>query len=168
MQVEHLAERGHRRLAVLTTDHPLLRVFARPRLEAAQAACQRLGLPAPRVVTLHDPDETAQARLVEELQRWGDDPDAPTAAVAFNDLFAAACLAAAREAGVDVPGRLAVIGVDDLTMSRFTTPPLTRIALDLEESARDNVEQVRRVLAGKPVQLRRDDVFSALVVRQST
>lgn len=168
MQVEHLAERGHRRLAVVTTDHPLLRVFARPRLEKARAACRRLGLPAPRVVTLRNPDEAAQAQLVDELRRWRDEADAPTAVVAFNDLFAAACLAAAHEVGLEVPGRLAVIGVDDLTMSRFTMPPLTSIALDLEESARDNIEQVRRVLEGKPVQLRRDDVYSALVVRQST
>jgi DNA-binding LacI/PurR family transcriptional regulator len=168
LQVEHLAERGHRRLVIVTSDHPLLTIFAGPRLAVARRTCAALGLPEPRVVTLHEPDERARDLLVAEMRAWHEDDDPPTGVVAFNDIFAAACLAAADAVGLDVPDDLAVVGIDDLPMARFTVPALTSVALDLGATARQNIELVQLALAGKPFEHLMSGVPVSLVVRQST
>lgn len=55
-------------------------------------------------------------------------PDLPfTAIVCANDLMATGVLAACREVGTDVPGRLAIAGSEDILMSSHTYPPLTTI-----------------------------------------
>src|SRR5215207_6395288 len=52
----------------------------------------------------------------------------PTAIFALNDLMAIGALRAATEAGYSIPKDVAVVGYDDLDISRFTNPPLTTIA----------------------------------------
>jgi DNA-binding LacI/PurR family transcriptional regulator len=56
----------------------------------------------------------------------------PTAVFAVTDAMAIGALRAARERGVPVPERLAVVGMDDIEMSAYTDPPLTtvRVAKD--------------------------------------
>lgn len=66
--------------------------------------------------------------------------------VCANDLLAIGALRAFREAGIDVPGQLAVAGWDDAPESAFATPPLTTIAPDLGELARLAVASVLRLV----------------------
>ena len=51
-----------------------------------------------------------------------------TAVLAYNDEIAAAMINATREAGLDVPRDLSVIGVDDLPICEMTRPRITTIA----------------------------------------
>ncbi len=55
-------------------------------------------------------------------------PLRPSAVFACNDLMAIGALAAAREAGVDVPGALSLVGFDDIELAAFANPGLTTIA----------------------------------------
>ena len=50
----------------------------------------------------------------EAGHRLLDRPDPPTAVLAFSDLLALGVMDAAAERGVDVPGRLSVVGFDDI------------------------------------------------------
>lgn len=50
-----------------------------------------------------------------------------TAILAFNDLMALGLLRACRAQGVDVPGRLSIVGFDDIFGADLTTPALTTI-----------------------------------------
>jgi len=58
---------------------------------------------------------------------------------AVNDVMAVGAMAALRERGVDVPGRLAVAGFDDVETLRDVTPALTTVRLPLEQMGRDAV-----------------------------
>jgi len=51
-----------------------------------------------------------------------------TALFAFNDVQALAVLAECRRRGIDVPGALSVLGVDDVPMSSLVDPALTTVA----------------------------------------
>ena len=50
-----------------------------------------------------------------------------TAVVALTDRIALGILRGAREAGIDVPDELSVVGFDDLPESAFATPALTTV-----------------------------------------
>ena len=55
-----------------------------------------------------------------------------TAVLAFNDVMALGLVAAAAAAGIDVPGRLSVVGADGVPFAAMTTPGLTTVGVDLE------------------------------------
>ena len=63
-------------------------------------------------------------------------PDPPTAILAMSDILALGALEGAAELGVDVPGRLAVVGFDDSPAALHATPPLTTVAQPFEEKGR--------------------------------
>jgi LacI family transcriptional regulator len=54
-------------------------------------------------------------------------PDPPSGVFCANDLMALGALEAARELGVAVPERLAVVGFDDIEPAAYSTPPLTTV-----------------------------------------
>ena len=60
----------------------------------------------------------------------------PTALVCANDLAAAGALLAAGDLGLQVPGDVSIIGHDDLPFTSLTHPPLSTIALPLQEAGR--------------------------------
>ncbi|HEY2204101.1 MAG TPA: LacI family DNA-binding transcriptional regulator [Pseudonocardia sp.] len=65
-----------------------------------------------------------------------------TALFCASDVMAIGALLALRERGVAVPGRLSLIGFDDIPIARHLTPALSTVALDLEEMGRRAMELV--------------------------
>jgi LacI family transcriptional regulator len=59
---------------------------------------------------------------------------------AVNDVMAIGALSALREAGVDVPGEVAVAGFDDIDTARDVTPALTTVNIPLADLGRQAVE----------------------------
>lgn len=57
----------------------------------------------------------------------------PDAVFAANDMMAIGCMAALRDAGIRVPGEIAISGFDDVPMARYVTPPLTTIQVHIAE-----------------------------------
>lgn len=57
----------------------------------------------------------------------------PQAVFAANDMMALGCLFALNEAGLDVPGDIALAGFDDIPMARFVSPPLTTMRVNIAE-----------------------------------
>jgi DNA-binding LacI/PurR family transcriptional regulator len=92
------------------------------------------------------------------------------AVVAFNDVMALGALAACRRAGVDVPERVRVVGIDGLTVGTLVAPTLTTLAVDLDEVAGHAVDLALGMLdgslprSGDPVQR---VVRHRLLVRES-
>jgi LacI family transcriptional regulator len=50
---------------------------------------------------------------------------------AANDAMAVGTLSALREAGLAVPGDVAVVGFDDIPVARFLNPPLTSVRVGI-------------------------------------
>lgn len=59
--------------------------------------------------------------------------DLPSAIVCGSDLMAIAVLSALNEAHIDVPGKIAVIGLSDIELSRYSAPPLTTLEVPTAE-----------------------------------
>jgi DNA-binding LacI/PurR family transcriptional regulator len=102
-------------------------------------------------------------------ERLLDLPEPPDAIFCFSDLLAIGALHALHRRGVRVPEDVAVIGVDDIAESRYSTPTLSTVAQDVDEIARLAVDALLHRLAGGADDPPREVASSyALVVRDST
>ncbi|MEU4693573.1 LacI family DNA-binding transcriptional regulator [Actinoplanes sp. NPDC023714] len=63
-----------------------------------------------------------------------------TAVIAYNDLVALGLLHRFRARDIGVPGRISVVGFDDILLSGLVVPPLTTVAIAKEEIGRRGVE----------------------------
>lgn len=123
LQVEHLARRGHTRLAYVGSADPHLAGLSELRRNVATAVAAENGVEMFAAVDAH-----IESDLSDEIRNWRD--AGVTGVVAFNDEMAAVVLRAARDASVDVPHGLAVVGHDDTPLARLVSPALTTVAYD--------------------------------------
>lgn len=159
----HLAELGHRRVAMITGPDSL---FCRAREDGFRAAMDTAGLPV-------DPALVVRAELTREdahgaaaalLSR----SDRPTAIFASNDMQALGVYQAARGAGLRVPDDLSVVGFDDLQVVAWADPPLTTVRQPVAEVAATAAEMALALGRGEtPPQLGLE-IATTLVVRKST
>ncbi|WP_420114540.1 substrate-binding domain-containing protein, partial [Pseudactinotalea sp.] len=91
------------------------------------------------------------------------------AIVAFNDMVACGAVRALHEAGVDVPSSVRLAGCDGLDLGAVVTPPLTTLAVDMDEVAEAAVEMAVEMHAGTiPRHGARLRVSHKLLIRAST
>jgi LacI family transcriptional regulator len=74
----------------------------------------------------------------------------PTAILAANDSMAIGCLAALREAGVDVPREISLVGFDDVPVARFMAPPLCSVSVDIAGLGARALAEILRLLGAGP------------------
>ncbi|WP_020015883.1 LacI family DNA-binding transcriptional regulator [Promicromonospora sukumoe] len=71
-----------------------------------------------------------------------------TAVVAFNDLMALGILDRLRQRGIDVPGRMSVVGFDDVQLATLVSPALTTVHAPLARLGRRAVDLLLARLRG--------------------
>jgi LacI family transcriptional regulator len=120
--VRHLRERGHRRIA--TIAGPGTHLPGVERLEGFRAAVGRIRKSYVEHGDFYAESGYSAARRLLSLR------DPPTAIFAASDLMAIGAVQAAREAGLRVPGDLAVVGFDDAAVAAAADPPLTTLRQD--------------------------------------
>jgi LacI family transcriptional regulator len=126
----HLWELGHRRIGVVAGPRELATVAQR--LAGVRETLAELGgsLDDERVVEADFTRAGGRAAALDLIRRQ---PEL-TAVLALNDAMAAGVLAALREElGLAVPGRVSVVGFDDLPLAADLHPALTTVRLPLEE-----------------------------------
>ena len=128
LQLQHLAATGHRHIAYAAPADPRVAVFRDLRLDGVRTAAFELGLPEPSVHTV--PMDLAVA--ADAVAAWRAEEPAVTAVCAYNDEVAFALLGGMRCLGLSAPQDLAVIGVDDIPLAPFATPPLTTVRQNTE------------------------------------
>ncbi|MFC4944025.1 LacI family DNA-binding transcriptional regulator [Pseudonocardia sp. GCM10023141] len=142
MALEHLADLGHRRVAVLTPSTPS--TPDRPAGVFAKRHGEELGLD---VVLVGSPASVAgAAAAAEEVLAVA---DRPTAMFCLSDSMAYGCYLAARRLDLAVPTDLSVLGYDDHETAELVVPPLTTFAWDRAGIVESAVAQlVRAIEAG--------------------
>lgn len=95
-----------------------------------------------------------------------------TAVLAYNDLMAIGLMRAAQERGLDVPGKLSIIGFDDIFGSDFTSPQLSTVRTPLGAIGDRAVRLIMHLLdedhGGQPPHDAEVPLVTELVVRGST
>jgi LacI family transcriptional regulator len=92
----------------------------------------------------------------------------PDAILCANDLLAIGALAALRDAGLDVPGDVALVGMDNTSLSEVTWPTLTTVDLGSSERAQIAAELLLERIEDPAREPRVVGVAPRLVVRASS
>lgn len=136
--VAHLVSLGHRDLAYAAG--PDASWTSALRWRAVEEAAREYGIVARRLgpfpPTVDGGAAAADAVLATPA----------TACIAFNDLLAIGVLERLRERGVPVPGRLSVVGCDDVFGSGYCSPPLTTLSSPIERAGVVAVELLLALL----------------------
>ena len=161
----HLAGLGHRRIAFISgpdsfrSSHERGQGFREGLAEyglSLDDACVRQG-----AYTFESGVEAAQSLLSMR--------EPPTAIFAGNDEMAIGVMKAARDAGLDVPRDLSIVGFDDLPMASRVWPNLTTVRLPIRDMGRMAAEKLTARSRGlDPATLVQPEVDPSLVVRDST
>lgn len=166
---EHLLAQGCREVVMFGGDDTPEPNVATLRLRGFDEALAAAGLPRTpdRIVRLPAYTLAAGAAAARQLARAGVPFDG---AVCVTDTVALGVLRGLADAGVPVPGRVRVIGFDDIEESRFSVPTLSTIDPDHEFMAARAVELVagRLRAPGEPHSPREIVSPPRLVVREST
>jgi DNA-binding LacI/PurR family transcriptional regulator len=131
--MKHLAANGYERLALFSVHEQTSLVID---LEAAFEECSTaLGLRG-RPLFLPDLTEASAREMAQRLLR---SPNRPDAIIGAIDRVAVGVIQAARDAALDVPNDLGVVGLGDTVLAERSIPPLTSMRSTPNELAQEAV-----------------------------
>lgn len=141
LALEHLVGLGHARIALIKGQ--AFSSDTEPRWEAFSRQAKRLGIAVnPKLVVQLEGNtpspevgHAAVSRLLSTHEQF-------TALITFNDVSAIGAIRALREAGLNVPGNISVVGFDDIPFAAYQNPPLTTIRQPLSEMGKVAAETV--------------------------
>ncbi|MBI1877746.1 MAG: LacI family DNA-binding transcriptional regulator [Chloroflexi bacterium] len=162
--VTHLAALGHQRIACITNG-PLQYTSASERLLGYRQALRQAGLSEAEALIRYgdfEPEDgyKAMQALLEVQPR-------PTAVFVASDVVAFGAMAAIRDSRLRIPDDVAVVGFDDVPMSRYFTPALTTVRLSAVEQGRRGGEILIDLIEGKAPAEAHIFLPTELIVRQS-
>jgi LacI family transcriptional regulator len=163
--LDHLYKLGHRRIAFIKGQK--FSSDTTVRWNALREGCSLLGLGTDLVVQLEgdspspEPGYLATKRLLQMKQGF-------TALVAFNDVSAIGAIRALRDAGLQVPRDVSVIGFDDIQAAEFQNPGLTTVRQPLRKMGEAAAETLILRINDPKCSPKRTVVEPELVIREST
>ncbi len=165
LAASHLLALGHREIAFAGGAPGS--TIERSRLDGYRLALREAGIP-PRARDVLEAGFSQEAGYQAGVYFSRLSP-MPTAICCANDQIALGVLRALREAGVPVPERVSVTGMDDIPYARVSGPALTTVTNDgaafAQKGMRLLFERIEGGYAGEP---REESVSHELVVRAST
>ncbi len=166
LATQHLIDLGHRRIGYVSDllDNPFNFTSSRDRYQGYRQALHATGIPLRPGYHGQAEHGRYEARLLTEKMLAL--PERPTAIFAASDTQAMGVLEAARDAGLDVPHDLSVIGYDDVEVAEYLG--LTTVRQLMYESGQRGVELLLEVLddpTGEPVC---EVLPTELIVRNTT
>ena len=165
----HLIDQGYRQLAFYGFSPTRINRWSEDRAEAFCNAARRLKTPCSVHVEYHGRAKrwsTLQRKLVD----WLHSLEKPVGLMACNDAGARHVLEACRTAGYEVPGEVAVVGVDnDEMICELTTPPLTSVEQGARQMGYQAAALLDRLISGERIRRLKYLVAPVeVVVRRST
>lgn len=137
--VAHLAELGHTGIAHLAGPDDWLEAVARA--EGFVAALAERGLGSAEVWR-GDWSAASGFAAAADIARAVRESGGPTAVFVANDQMALGLIAGLGDAGIEVPGEVSVVGVDDNPDAAYYRPALTTVRLDIAGEAARCIAEV--------------------------
>lgn len=159
-----LHDAGHRAIAHITSNVEFSNM--RYRRKGYEAAMQGNALPF---------DEECFWRVIPTLEGAYEDMKSllrqgkslPTAFFAGNDIMAVGCMRALQERGIDIPGRVSVIGMDDMALCQISMPQLSTVRVFRREMGVTALRTLLHIGQGLAPCVIKSELSVELVMRQS-
>ena len=127
----YLIRRGHQKIGFIGGSGDSPHMMNSRRFQGFYIAMSEAGLTInPKWVLNCEWDEQLCAAQVDALCKTG---DYPTAFMAASDLMAFVAMNSLFKNGLSVPSDVAVVGISNIDMAKYTTPPLTTVHIPTEE-----------------------------------
>jgi LacI family transcriptional regulator len=167
LALDHLWSLGHRHIVCVSDSRTY---DGRRRIEVYRQFMAQHGVAELAQVHVTDQEPAPSYELGRRLFASGGSAAKATAIFATSDTTALGLMKAAFEAGVAIPGRISLVGYDDIDLAAYTIPPLTTVSQAGEEMGRLAGEMVFDMIANGSDRETVPDVVMTptLVARQST
>lgn len=142
--VSHAFGKGHRKIALIQGETGAV---SRERLSGFYKICAELGLRVEegfvREGHFHDPESCY--RIIRELM---DGKEKPTCILCPDDYSCFGALWALRDAGIQVPGDISLIGFDGIRISQMVPPHLTTYRQNTAQIAEEAIQLLAEAIEG--------------------
>lgn len=165
LAVDHLIERGHKHIGMIT-NAPLDYTSAQQRRDGYLQALKKAKLSSKKALIKEGNYTPASGyEAMKELLRL--DPPL-TAVFVASDVVAIGAMLAIKEAELDIPKDIAIVGFDDIPLAEFFDPPLTTVHLPAFGIGWAGGERLIRIIQGEGLNAASLLLESKLVTRQSS
>lgn len=142
---EHLIKHNYKKIAMISG--PSENCDAEERFRGYQEALTLFGLSLDKNLIISGDFTTRSGYDV--FKRLINKNPKPDAIFAANDMMAVGILEAARESGIKIPDDIAVVGFDDIYMSRFLQPRLTTVHVPIQELGSKAIQYLFKMISGE-------------------
>lgn len=153
---DYLGQLGHRRLAVIAEARSAVGALLVDGLGSDKVPA---GFSLERLTVGEEP-------LTEGLTKWFGMLNYPTAAICGSDAIALAVMHACARQGIEVPGRMSVVGFGDTSLARCVSPMLTSVRIPARRAGVAAAEYLLARLEGRASDI--TELPIKLAVRAST
>lgn len=161
--MNYLTGLGHRRIGFITGRMEL--ISANQRLQGYRDGLAAVSIPLDQKLIEIGDYSTEQAVLC--ARKLISLPNRPTAIFAANDMTALGVYQAAKEAGLDIPNDLSVVGFDNLDGSCLMVPALTTVDQSVEEIGTIATEMINSLINDEKLKNKQHIIQTRLVIRDS-
>ena len=160
--VDHLYQRGHRRIAFIAGRPKLKSNVAR--LQAYEKCMADLGLQSGPVIPgdLRYEGGLAAGSAIAKLS------PRPTAVMAINDLTAVGVIKGLLKAGVRVPQEISVTGFDNTRLAEYSNPSITTVDVHRDMLGQMAADALHELSASPNPQGREYQIPAELILRDSS
>lgn len=166
--IRHLVAQGHRKIGFLGGLAGEREGESELRLIGYRFALQEAGLelnPNWIIDTKWDVNQS-YAGMLDMIDRHPD--DLPTAMMAASDMMAIPAMRAAAERNIRIPEDMAFVGIDNIEISAFTSPPLSTIHIPKQEIGALAASTLIHCIQDKNMLPVKIQVPYQLIIRQSS
>jgi LacI family transcriptional regulator len=162
--VRHLAELGHRRIALILSPREL--AFTAMRYAGYVQGLREVGIEPDQAYLAEgaltpESGYTAALRLLDQVRP-------PTAIAACNDMMAIGAMQAAQTKGLEVGRDIAVTGFDDILPAAHARPPLTTVRQPIYLIGRQALDMLIQTIRQEPLAESHVLLTPELVIRESS
>ena len=160
----YMLDQGHRKIAILKGPSKYSSLVDRFRgCLAAMAEANVL----PPAAWMPEPVHGHPLKGYVQMQEILTLPEHPTAVIAISDKTALGAMEAIREAGLSIPGDIAIGSIDNTLESAYARPPLTTVHIPKYEIGVLAMRKLHRLIEGNETIPFKSVVYSELIVRES-
>jgi LacI family transcriptional regulator len=166
--VDYAVKLGHERIMFVGTDMLELAGVDLFPLFAEAMAAHGLAIRPDSMIRAQSLTRThASEAFAGFMSERSPDCALPTCIICGNDIMAFGVIDALRHCGLDTPRDVAIIGSDDILVSRYFTPPLTPMRYDFDSMMTTLTVKVLECVAKPPAEQFVGTYSGTIVVRES-